>query len=117
MRTLGWLLAAAALLVLGAGGWFAAGWYGSSGLEKDTAFIVPQGSSLTAVAQKLEDEGIVGSSEAFLLRARILGSGDAIQAGEFALPAGASPATRTGGGHQSVARRAARPPQHPGDPR
>ena len=93
MRTLGWLLAAAALLVLGAGGWFAAGWYGSSGLEKDTAFIVPQGSSLTAVAQKLEDEGIVGSSEAFLLRARILGSGDAIHAGEFALPAGASPAT------------------------
>lgn len=93
MRVLGWLLAAAALMVLGGGGWFAAGWYVSSELKEDTSFIVPQGSSLTAVAHKLEEEGIIGSAEAFLLRAKILGGGDSIQAGEFALPAGASPAT------------------------
>lgn len=93
MRALGWLLAAAALMVLGAGGWFAAGWYSASELKEDTNFIVPQGSSLTAVAQKLEKEGVIGSAQAFLLRAKILGGGDSIQAGEFALPAGASPAS------------------------
>lgn len=93
MRAFGWLLAAAALMVLGAGGWFAAGWYGASELEQDTNFTIPSGSSLTTVAQKLEEEGIVTSAEAFLLRAKILGGGDPIQAGEFALPAGASPAS------------------------
>lgn len=93
MRALGWLLAAAALVVLGAGGWFASGWYGASKLEKDTSFVIPSGSSLTSVANKLEKEGIIGSAQAFLLRARILGGGGTIQAGEFALPAGASPAS------------------------
>lgn len=93
MRALGWLLAAAALVVLGAGGWFASGWYGAGKLEKDTSFVIPSGSSLTSVANKLEKEGIIGSAQAFLLRARILGGGGTIQAGEFALPAGASPAS------------------------
>jgi len=93
MRAFGWLLAAAALMVLGAGGWFAAGWYGASELEEDTSFIIPAGSSLTSVAQKLEEEGVIGSAEAFLLRAKILGGGEPIQAGEFALPAGGSPAS------------------------
>jgi UPF0755 protein len=93
MRALSWLLAAVALIVLGAGGWFAVGWYGASELEQDTNFTIAPGSSLTTVAQKLEEEGIVASAEAFLLRAKILGGGDPIQAGEFALPAGASPAS------------------------
>lgn len=93
MRSFRWLLAIGALLVLGAGSWFAAGWYGAGELEQDTNFTIPSGSSLTAVAQKLEKEGIVASAGAFLLRAKILGGGDPIQAGEFALPAGASPAS------------------------
>jgi UPF0755 protein len=73
--------------------WFAYGWYGAANLEEETAFTVPDGATLTSVARKLEDEGLVGSADSFLLRAKILGSGDPVQRGEFALPAGASPAT------------------------
>ncbi len=84
--------AALALVALGALVlvWFAWGWYGSSAVEKDTAFTVPDGATLTSVAGKLEKEGLIGSSSAFLLRAKILGSGDPVQRGEFAIPAGAS---------------------------
>jgi len=73
--------------------WFAWGWYGSSAVDKDTAFTVPDGATLTSVAGKLEKEGLVGSKSSFLLRAKILGSGDPVQRGEFAIPAGASAAT------------------------
>lgn len=68
------------------------GWWGSSNIETDTAFVVPAGSSLTSVANKLEQEKLIGSADSFLLWAKILGGGDAIKAGEFLLPAGASPA-------------------------
>ena len=84
------LLAALILVAFAALGWFAWGWYGSSSVEKDTSFIVPAGSSLGKVAQKLEAEGLVSSADSFLLRAKVLGSGDPIKAGEFAVPAGAS---------------------------
>lgn len=88
-----WILAAAGLLaLLAVAAFFAAGWYGDADLDEDTAFIVPSGSSLTAVAAKLADEGYIGSADAFLLRAKIFGSGDPIKAGEFMLPAGSSPA-------------------------
>ena len=73
--------------------WFAWGWWGASSIEKDTAFIVPSGASVASVAKKLEKEGLVASAEAFRLRARVFGSGDPIKAGEFNIPAGASPAT------------------------
>ncbi len=81
-----------AVLLLGAGAWFAAGWWGGSDGGDDTAFIVPDGASLTSVAGKLEGEGLIGSADGFLLRAKVLGSADPIRAGEFMLPAGASPA-------------------------
>lgn len=60
---------------------------GIATIEEDTAFIVPSGSSLTAVAQKLEAEGLISSANGFLLNARIFGGGDPIQAGEFQLTA------------------------------
>ena len=58
---------------------------GSANIEEETPFIVPAGSSLGAVAQKLEDEGLISSADGFLLRAKLFGSSDPIQAGEFAL--------------------------------
>jgi UPF0755 protein len=73
--------------------WFAWGWWGASRVEKDTAFVVPSGASLASVADKLEQQRLIASSGSFLFRAKVLGSGDPIQAGEFLLPAGASPAT------------------------
>lgn len=87
------LLIAVALIGVIVGAWFAWGWYGSSAVDKETAFTVPDGATLTSVASKLEQEGLVGSSSSFLLRAKILGSGDPVQRGEFAIPAGASGAT------------------------
>lgn len=67
------------------------GWWAASRIEKDATFVVPAGSSLTAVAAKLEKEGLIGSSESFLLWSKVLGSGDPIKAGEFLLPAGTPP--------------------------
>ena len=87
------LLLVGVVVVLAIGAWFASGWYGSAQVDEETAFIVPNGASLTSVAGKLEEEGLIGSASSFLLRAKILGSGDAIKAGEFLLPAGASNAT------------------------
>ena len=72
---------------------FAGGWWGSSELEDERSFVVPSGASLTAVANKLEEEEVISDADAFLLRAKIFGSSDPIKAGEFLLPAGASPAT------------------------
>jgi UPF0755 protein len=87
------LVLAVALVGALAFAWFAYGWYGPAAVDEETAFTVPDGATLTSVARKLEAEGLIGSADAFLLRAKILGSGDPVQRGEFALPAGASPAT------------------------
>ncbi|WP_120717628.1 endolytic transglycosylase MltG [Tsuneonella amylolytica] len=87
------LVIAGAIVAALALGWFAYGWYGSSSVEKPTAFTVPDGATLTSVAGKLEEDGLIGSKSGFLLRAKILGSGDPVQKGEFEIPAGASAAT------------------------
>lgn len=83
------LIAAAALLLVIAV-WFVGGWYTSGPLAKEVAFRVPDGSSLSSVASKLEAEGIVSSASTFKLRARLLGGDSTIKAGEFALPPHAS---------------------------
>lgn len=83
------LIAAALALLLGLG-WLGGGWLWAGPLAKDTPFIVPEGSSLKAVAAKLEKEGAVASAGAFKLRARVFGLGKTIKAGEFKLPAHAS---------------------------
>ncbi|WP_369025473.1 endolytic transglycosylase MltG [Qipengyuania sp. RANM35] len=81
-----------ALVLLVGAAWFLSGWWGGADVEEDTNFIVPSGASLTSVANKLAEEGLVSSADAFLLRAKIFGSSDPIKAGEFLIPAGASPA-------------------------
>ncbi len=78
------------LAVAVVGGWFALGWYGTAQVEEETAFIVPSGATLTSVAEQLAEEGHIASADAFLLRARVLGSSDPIKAGEFLLPPGIS---------------------------
>jgi len=88
-------LALAALLAAGllvGGALFLRGWYGSGPLARQQSFIVPSGSSLTAVAAGLEKAGAVRSASRFVLRARLLGGGAPIKAGEFVLPEGASEA-------------------------
>lgn len=94
MSRRGWIVAIVlAALLTGMAAASTWGWWGSSEVEADTAFVVPSGSSLTSVAHKLEDEELIGSADSFLLWAKILGSGDPIKAGEFLLPAGSSPST------------------------
>lgn len=91
MRRRGCLLAALAALVLLSAGWLTLGeWYRPGPLGRDTAFLVPDGSSLASVADKLEREGAIRSSGGFRLRARLLAGGAPIKAGEFLLPKGAS---------------------------
>ena len=52
--------------------------------------IVEEGSTLTSVARQLEQAGAIpGSASTYGLMARIFGSGDPVQAGEFEIPAGA----------------------------
>ncbi|TYC92731.1 endolytic transglycosylase MltG [Novosphingobium sp. BW1] len=85
-------LGAALVLVAGIMVWnVVGGWFGSGPLAKDSAFVVPNGASLSAVADKLQDEGVVRSGDGFALRARLFGGGGAIKAGEFVIPAHASP--------------------------
>ena len=92
MKKPGCILAALFVLAAAVAGWFAWGWYGASEIEEDSAFIVPQGASLTSVAAALMEDGHIPSDSAFLWRSAILGGDDSIQAGEFMLPAGTSPA-------------------------
>ena len=85
------IIALALLLVVGAYGvHFFYGWYGSGPLVKDTTFAVPEGASLAGVAEKLEAEGIVASAGTFRNRARLLGGGEPLKAGEYTIPAHAS---------------------------
>lgn len=78
-------LAALAVLIYLAGGWFVGG-----PLDKETSFIVPDGASLGTVATELEKQGAISSASSFRLRARLFGGGAPIKAGEFLLPKAAS---------------------------
>ena len=84
------LVAAIVVVALLAAGLWLRGWYGAGPLETETAFVVPDGSSLSSVAAKLEREQAIASAGAFLTRARFLGGSAPIKAGEFLLPAHAS---------------------------
>jgi len=74
-------LAAIAALVL----FFGSTFLGAATIKQDTPFIVPAGSSLSAVAKDLEEGGLIASADGFLMNARLFGSADPIQAGEFEL--------------------------------
>ena len=51
--------------------------------------LVEEGSSLASVARQLEKAGAIpGSAGSYRLMARLLGSGDSVQAGEFEIPRG-----------------------------
>jgi UPF0755 protein len=58
---------------------------GSATIARETSFTIPAGSSVAAVADKLEAEGLISSASGFVLQARVLGSDAPIQAGEFLL--------------------------------
>lgn len=87
MKKLGYAVGLLLAIVLAAGLYFGSGVMGTATIEEETPFVIPAGSSLSAVASKLEEEGLISSADGFLIRARLFGSSDPIQAGEFALTA------------------------------
>jgi len=75
-------------LLAGAGGyWFL--WASPGPKQGPHTLIVEEGSSLARVAGQLDKIGAIpGSARTFRAMARIFGSGDPVQAGEFEIPAG-----------------------------
>jgi len=67
-------------------------WAGPGPASEARTVIVAQGSSLSRVADQLQDAGVIRSASTFRVFARVLGSGDTIQAGEFVIPPGTSAA-------------------------
>ncbi|WP_394726991.1 endolytic transglycosylase MltG [Altererythrobacter sp. GH1-8] len=88
MKKLGCILAAGLFAVVAAGTLLVTTALGAATIKVDTTFTIEPGSSLTAVAEDLEEQRLIVSADGFLLNARIFGSGEPIQAGEFNLTVG-----------------------------
>ena len=73
--------------------WLVGGWWRGGPLPKDSAFTVRDGSTLSSVASDLRQAGAIGSARSFLIRAKLLGGHDPVQAGDFDLPRHASEAS------------------------
>lgn len=58
--------------------------------ERDTSFIIPEGSSVARAAQIMEDAGAIGDASAFMREVRLLGSDEPIKPGEYEVEAGTS---------------------------
>jgi UPF0755 protein len=69
------------------------GWYGPGPSAQTKNFTVEEGSSVAGVAGQLEQAGLISSAKSFRIGARVMGSGDPVQAGEFEIPKGASGAS------------------------
>ena len=64
-------------------------WWGPGSKPGPHTVMVQEGSSLGSVARKLEKAGAIpGTAKTFYVMARVLGSHDPIQAGEFEIPKG-----------------------------
>ncbi|WP_375427700.1 endolytic transglycosylase MltG [uncultured Sphingomonas sp.] len=91
MRRLGRLGGAVGLALLLAAVWLSRSWSGDGPAERPLTVQIREGSSLAGAATRLEQVGAIRSASRFRLFARVLGSGESIKAGEYALPAKASP--------------------------
>ena len=64
-------------------------WWGPGPKPGPHTIIVEEGSTVGSVARQLDKQGAIpGSARTYYLMARLLGSGDPIQAGEFEIPKG-----------------------------
>lgn len=78
-------------LLLVAGLIVSRGWSAAGPSPKPLEVVVPQGASLSKAARELEKAGALASADRFLTLAKFFGSGAAIHAGEYEVPARASP--------------------------
>ena len=89
MKRLLLILPAAAILAAGVALWLL--WAGPGPASEPKTIVVEQGSSLARVADQLEEAGAIrGGARSFQILARVLGSSDPIQAGEFRIRPGLS---------------------------
>ncbi len=85
LAALGVLALFAALVTI----WFL--WWSPGPKPGPHTVVVEEGSSLGSVAGQLEEQGAIpGSARTYRMMARLLGSGDPVQAGEFEIPKGTS---------------------------
>jgi UPF0755 protein len=83
------LIAGAAVLVLAALLTLYFLWWSPGPKPGPHTVTVKEGSTLSSVARQLEAQGAIpGTARSFSLIARVLGSGDPVQAGEFQIPKG-----------------------------
>ncbi|MGN7160391.1 endolytic transglycosylase MltG [Sphingomonas sp. SAFR-052] len=92
MRQIGCLGLVVGLLAIGALFLVIQSWGGAGPAERTLTVTVPQGASLAAAAEKLEEAGAIRSAGRFRLLARFLGSDEPIRAGEYRIPKGLSQA-------------------------
>ena len=91
MRKIGLIILVAAIgAALFIGGNFVYGWSAPGPAPRDITVVIKEGSTLTKAAETLQQAGAIKSAQAFLNRARLLGGGADIKAGEFFIPAQAS---------------------------
>ncbi|MEO0499308.1 MAG: endolytic transglycosylase MltG [Pseudomonadota bacterium] len=67
-------------------------WDASGPLSEARNVVIPSGSSQTAAARLLEEQGVLADAARFKLMARLFGNEAPIRAGEFMFPAGVSAA-------------------------
>jgi UPF0755 protein len=66
-------------------------WWSSGGAAKAETVVVPEGATLTRLCPELDKRGLIpGNCTTYRAFARLLGSSDGIQAGEFEVPASTS---------------------------
>ena len=79
------------LLLVAIGGWAAFDWWGPGPLDRPAIITIQQGTSLHAAGEQLAyARAVHGFGIRWYYLARLLGSHDAIQAGEYRIPAHAS---------------------------
>jgi UPF0755 protein len=84
-------VAAGMIVGLAVGLWLLTGWNAAGPAKQPTPVIIAEGSSMAAAARSLERAGVLASADSFRLRARLFGGDKPIRAGEYEVPAGASP--------------------------
>lgn len=85
------VLAVLAALSLAAGGYFAYREAARPGpLAAEKVVLLAPGSSVAAIAERLEEEGVIRNAQLFAAAARVRGVQGKLKAGEYAMPPGAS---------------------------
>jgi UPF0755 protein len=86
------LLLAGALVAGGGWLWVTREWHAAGPLARATDVTIPEGATLAAAARALEKAGAIESTTGFLRKVKLFGKDQPIKAGEYGIPAGASPA-------------------------